>query len=50
MAPVFRSVAINRPVSLEQLVDLMLARGFGVAPALVLPQQLNHDAAVSGAR
>jgi len=36
-------------VSLEQLVELMLARGAGVAPALVLAQQLNHGAAVSGA-
>jgi hypothetical protein len=50
IAPVLRSEATNRPVSALQVVELILARGFGVAPALVLAQQLNHGATVSGAR
>ena len=46
--PVLRSVATNKPVSLVHLVELMLARGFGMAPALVCDQQSNHGAVVSG--
>ena len=50
IAPMLRSDATKTLVSLLHSVELTLARGFGVAPAFVLAQQLDQRAWVAGAR